>query len=138
LPSFPSWLRQSYEALCNKERRSRSRTPERARRRSRSPPVRYTRERSRSPPQRFVDNRVDGLRQDLESTRALVLALQKDVATLTTTNAGLINVVRCLVENAMRCHPQQQVHPCPQPQNYPQQQIQPDYISSLIATINKK
>ena len=129
LPDFPSWLRQSYDSLCYKERRSRSRTPERVRRpsRSRSPPVRYTRERSRSP----ADNRIDGLRQDLEATRASVAVLQRDVAALTNTNAELINVVRCLVQNSVGHHPPQQLHP-------PQQQIQPDYISALIATINSK
>ena len=130
-PEVPLWLRQCYDNLRHKERRCRSRSssPQRARNDSR----RFSRSRSRSPPQpRVVDGQIIQLRQDLETTRAMIVVLQREMANLTSTNAGLINIVRCLVEKSVERHQQ------PQVQQTQVQQFKPDYISSLIATINKK
>ena len=127
LPEAPLWLRQHYDNLRHKGRsRSRSSSPQRSRQQP------FSRSRSRSPPQpRVVNGQIAELRQDLETTRAMIVVLQRDMANLTSTNAGIINIVRCLVENSVE---RQQ-----QPQGQPQgQQFQPDYISSLVASINKK
>jgi hypothetical protein len=62
----------------------------------------------------------------------MIVVLQREMANLTSTNAGLINIVRCLVEKSVERHQQ------PQVQQTQVQQFKPDYISSLIATINKK